>query len=125
MLSAIYFRKSKQLCAPKIIICDFLLSLFCSNERNVIEAAAKGASTAIALVANIAANLIAFLAFLAFFNGVLSWLGSMVGRPETSFEVGCGVLFLCQPSQNVLWKYAETDQIKGVVGKIGYWCKLL
>ena len=54
----------------------------------MIEAAAKGASTAIALVANIAANLIAFLAFLAFFNGVLSWLGSMVGKPETSFEVG-------------------------------------
>lgn len=61
--------------------------LFFSNERNVIEAAAKGASTAISLVANIAANLIAFLAFLAFFNGVLSWLGSMVGHPEFSFEV--------------------------------------
>lgn len=63
------------------------LSLSCRNERNIIEAAAKGASTAIALVANIAANLIAFLAFLAFFNGVLSWLGSMVGKPELSFEV--------------------------------------
>lgn len=63
------------------------LSLYCRNERNIIEAAAKGASTAIALVANIAANLIAFLAFLAFFNGVLSWLGSMVGKPELSFEV--------------------------------------
>ena len=59
----------------------------CRSERNVIEAAAKGASTAIALVANIAANLIAFLAFLAFFNGVLSWIGSMVGHPELSFEV--------------------------------------
>ena len=63
------------------------LSLSGRNERNIIEAAAKGASTAIALVANIAANLIAFLAFLAFFNGVLSWLGSMVGKPELSFEV--------------------------------------
>ena len=59
----------------------------CSNERNIIEAAAKGASIAISLVANIAANLIAFLAFLAFFNGVLSWIGSMVGHPEFSFEV--------------------------------------
>ena len=63
------------------------VALICSTERNVIEAAAKGASTAIALVANIAANLIAFLAFLAFFNGVLSWIGSMVGHPELSFEV--------------------------------------
>lgn len=66
---------------------DLWYFFFCSNERNVIEAAAKGASTAIALVANIAANLIAFLAFLAFFNGALSWIGSMVGHPELSFEV--------------------------------------
>lgn len=74
-------------------ICDTVL-FFCSNERNVIEAAAKGASTAIALVANIAANLIAFLAFLAFFNGVLSWLGSMVGRPDLSFEVCITIPFV-------------------------------
>lgn len=68
------------------LILNYVVLIF-STERNVIEAAAKGASTAIALVANIAANLIAFLAFLAFFNGVLSWIGSMVGHPELSFEV--------------------------------------
>ena len=66
----------------------FFFSLFFPrSERNVIEAAAKGASTAVALVGNIAANLIAFLAFLAFFNAILSWIGSMVGHPELSFEV--------------------------------------
>ena len=57
------------------------------EERNVIEAAAKGASTAISLVANVAAMLITFFAFIAFFNGVLSYLGSMVGYSELSFEV--------------------------------------
>ena len=46
----------------------------------------------ISLVANIAANLIAFLAFLSFFNASLSWLGSMVGHPEVSFEVS-GIYF--------------------------------
>ena len=67
----------------------------------MIEAAAKGASTAIALVANIAANLIAFLAFLAFFNGVLSWIGSMVGHPEFSFEVCCATMIF-QPIADML-----------------------
>ena len=56
------------------------------EERNVIEAAAKGASTAISLVANVAAMLITFFAFIAFFNAVLSYLGSMVGYSELSFQ---------------------------------------
>ena len=55
---------------------------------NVIEAAASGASNAIPLVANIAANLIAFLAFLAFIDAILSYIGSMVDHPEVSFKVG-------------------------------------
>ena len=52
----------------------------------MIEAAAKGASTAISLVANVLAMLITFFAFIAFFNGVLSYLGSMVGYSELSFQ---------------------------------------
>ena len=55
---------------------------------NVIEAAATGAANAIPLVANIAANLIAFLAFLAFIDAILSYVGSMVEHPELSFKVG-------------------------------------
>ena len=57
------------------------------NEKNVIEAAAQGASLAIGLVANIGANLIAFFAFLAFINAILSYLGSLVLYPELSFEL--------------------------------------
>lgn len=63
-------------------------------ERNVIEAAAKGASTAISLVANVLAMLITFFAFIAFFNGILSSLGSMVGYSELSFQVICSYLFM-------------------------------
>lgn len=58
-----------------------------SNEQNFIEAAAAGASQSIGLVANIAANLIAFLALLAFVNAVLQWIGSLVDYPQLSFEV--------------------------------------
>jgi len=64
------------------------------EERNVIEAAAKGASTAISLVANVAAMLITFFAFIAFFNAVLSYLGRMVGYPELSFQTICSYLFM-------------------------------
>lgn len=58
-----------------------------SAEENFIAAAAAGASQSIGLVANIAANLIAFLSLLAFVNWLLSWLGSLVDHPELSFEV--------------------------------------
>ena len=57
------------------------------KERNFLEAAAAGASSSIKLVANIAANLIAFLAMLEFVNAVLSWFGSFIGFPEFSFQV--------------------------------------
>ena len=53
----------------------------------MIEAAAKGASVAVGLVANIGANLIAFFAFLSFINAILSYLGSLILYPELSFEV--------------------------------------
>lgn len=58
-----------------------------SGEQNVLEAVSGGASASIGLVANIAANLIAFLAILAFINATLGWLGGMVGYPDVTFEV--------------------------------------
>ena len=61
--------------------------LFFSDQRNVIEAAFVGASQAIPLVLNIAANLIAFFSLLAALNGLLSWFGNLMDFPELSFEV--------------------------------------
>lgn len=57
------------------------------DEQNILEAASSGASASIGLVANIAANLIAFLAILGFINSALSWFGGMVGYPELKFQV--------------------------------------
>lgn len=57
------------------------------DEKNILEAASNGASTSVGLVANIAANLIAFLAILGFINKALSWLGGMVGYPSITFQV--------------------------------------
>ncbi|XP_033101662.1 solute carrier family 28 member 3-like isoform X2 [Anneissia japonica] len=67
-----------------------------SEERNVIEAASFGASTAVSLVGNIAANLIAFLAILAFLNALLTWFGGLVGLddPPLTFELICSYVFV-------------------------------
>nr|KAG5697322.1 hypothetical protein BaRGS_004988 [Batillaria attramentaria] len=62
--------------------------------RNILEAAAAGASQSIALVANIAANLIAFLALLAFVNATLAWFGAFVCLPNLSFESICHYLLM-------------------------------
>uniref|UniRef100_A0A672I2Y1 Sodium/nucleoside cotransporter n=1 Tax=Salarias fasciatus TaxID=181472 RepID=A0A672I2Y1_SALFA len=72
-------------------------SVFTSNksiEMNILEAASSGASASIGLVANIAANLVAFIAILAFINQALSWFGGMVGYPEVTFELICSYLFM-------------------------------
>ena len=63
--------------------------LACSPERNIIEAASSGAQVAISLVANIAANLIAFIALKEFLNATLTWAGERVGiyDPPLTFEV--------------------------------------
>jgi len=54
---------------------------------NFIDAAAAGAANAIPLVANIAANLIAFVAILTFINATLTWLGERVGVENLTYEV--------------------------------------
>ena len=41
------------------------------SEANILDAAAQGASTAIMLVLNIGASLVAFLAFVEFLNHVI------------------------------------------------------
>ncbi|XP_012930001.1 sodium/nucleoside cotransporter 2 isoform X2 [Heterocephalus glaber] len=65
------------------------LKLQRGKERNILEAASSGATDAIGLVANIAANLIAFLAVLAFINAVLSWMGELVDIHGLTFQVIC------------------------------------
>ncbi|KAM3608917.1 uncharacterized protein V6R79_006732 [Siganus canaliculatus] len=64
------------------------------DEGNILEAVSSGASTSIGLVANIAANLIAFIAILGFINSTLGWLGGMVGYPEVTFQLICSYVFM-------------------------------
>uniref|UniRef100_A0A4W5M3J9 Sodium/nucleoside cotransporter n=1 Tax=Hucho hucho TaxID=62062 RepID=A0A4W5M3J9_9TELE len=70
------------------------LKLETGEGSNLLEAASHGASSSIVLVANIAVNLIAFLALLAFLNAALSWLGSMFNYPQLSFSIICSYAFM-------------------------------
>nr|XP_008510893.1 PREDICTED: sodium/nucleoside cotransporter 1 isoform X2 [Equus przewalskii] len=60
--------------------------------QNLLEAASSGAAISVRVIANIAANLIAFLAVLAFINAALSWLGDMVDVQGLSFQLICSYI---------------------------------
>lgn len=62
------------------------------DESNVLDAAAKGASTAIMLVLNIAASLLAFYAFITFLNEAVNWFGVFAGWEELTFDFLLGYL---------------------------------
>lgn len=57
-----------------------------SEERNVLEAASNGTSLGLAMIGSIVANLVGFLAFLAFLNSTLQWFGSIVTLDYLTFE---------------------------------------
>lgn len=60
---------------------------------NLIDAAASGAGEGLTLALNVGAMLLAFIALIALLNGVIGWVGGMVGLPELSFEIIISYLF--------------------------------
>ena len=74
---------------PRVILCVvYIVLILCySEESSVVDAATKGAMMGTQLVLGIIANLIAFVSFVAFINGVLSWLGMLVGFEGLTLEV--------------------------------------
>lgn len=60
----------------------------------MLEAASNGASSAINLVLGIIANLVAFVSFMALLNGIVNWLGCLIGFDDLSFEWIFGKLFV-------------------------------
>ncbi|CAM9400206.1 unnamed protein product [Bubo scandiacus] len=70
------------------------IHLSSGEERNILEAASNGAAASVGLVANIAANLIAFLAMLEFINAALRWFGEMVDIEGLSFQVICSYVLM-------------------------------
>uniref|UniRef100_A0A8C3NW89 Sodium/nucleoside cotransporter n=1 Tax=Cyanoderma ruficeps TaxID=181631 RepID=A0A8C3NW89_9PASS len=71
-----------------------LVTLSSGIKMNLLEAASQGASTSIGLVANIAVNVISFLALLSFLDSALSWVGSLFDYPQLTFENICAYVFM-------------------------------
>ncbi|KAJ9591155.1 hypothetical protein L9F63_002310, partial [Diploptera punctata] len=65
-----------------------------TDDSSALDAATKGALAGIHLVLGIIANIIAFIAFIAFLNGLLSWLGMLVGVEGFTFEFILGKVFI-------------------------------
>ena len=61
--------------------------------RNVIDAAARGASDGLDLALNVGAMLIAFLGLIALLNLILGSLGGLVGFPDLTFQLILGYIF--------------------------------
>lgn len=61
--------------------------------RNVIDAAARGASDGLDLALNVGAMLIAFLGLIALLNLILGSLGGLVGFPDLTFQLVLGWIF--------------------------------
>uniref|UniRef100_A0AAY5K402 Sodium/nucleoside cotransporter n=1 Tax=Esox lucius TaxID=8010 RepID=A0AAY5K402_ESOLU len=93
------------------------IKVACGDEKNILEAASSGASASISLVANIAANLIAFLAILAFINASLGWLGGLVGYPSITFEVRSEII-----STYALCGFANFSSLGIVIGGLSSIC---
>jgi CNT family concentrative nucleoside transporter len=63
------------------------------GHRNVIDAAAAGASDGLYLALNVGAMLIAFISLIALINLILGALGGVVGFPDLTFELILGYVF--------------------------------
>ena len=63
------------------------------NTSNIIEAAANGAAEGLQLALNVAGMLLAFIALIAMFNGILGYAGGIFGFPTLSLELISGYLF--------------------------------
>ena len=61
--------------------------------ENALEAFSKGASVSIPLIANIVANLVAFLALIAFLNEIVSYFMTKIGFDDVNFEQLVGYIF--------------------------------
>lgn len=63
-----------------------------SQDKNIFEAISSGASSVVELIFFIAANLIVYIALLAFIDNVIFWLADMIGW-DLTFQARCAASF--------------------------------
>nr|XP_027214511.1 solute carrier family 28 member 3-like [Penaeus vannamei] len=87
------------------------------EESNWLHAAMVGVTNAIPLVANIAANLIAFYAFIAFCNGVFDWTCTLAGAAEGTCTLESLFGWIFMPLAWVMGvQWAECEKVGELIG---------
>ncbi|UCZ53963.1 NupC/NupG family nucleoside CNT transporter [Bacillus shivajii] len=87
-----------------------------TESTNVIDAAARGASTGLQLALNIGAMLLAFIALIALMNGILGAVGGVFGFEGLTLEMILGIIFAPLAfAIGVPW--AEAVQAGGFIGQ--------
>ncbi|XP_024877586.1 solute carrier family 28 member 3 [Temnothorax curvispinosus] len=78
-----------------------------SSDTGILDAATNGALAALPIVLGIIANIVAFVSFVAFLNGILSWFGGLVGL-ELSLEIILAKVFMpLSWLMGVPWEHCE------------------
>ncbi|XP_037296035.1 uncharacterized transporter YutK isoform X2 [Manduca sexta] len=86
-----------------------------SEDQSALSAATRGATNGISLILNIIANIVAFVAFVTFVNGLIGYCGGLLGDPDLSLEFILGKVFmpLCWV-MGVPWE--ECDRVGSLIG---------
>lgn len=83
---------------------------------NIFDAAASGAASGLKLAVNVGAMLLAFIALIAMFNGIIGYFGGLFGTPELTLQAILGYLF-----QPVAWligiPWAEANLAGSFIGQ--------
>jgi CNT family concentrative nucleoside transporter len=84
------------------------------NGDNMIHAAANGAADGVKLAINVAGMLIAFMALIAMFNGLIGWVGIKVGA-ETKWSLEAILGFIFYP---IAWALGIASQDCDRIGQL-------
>lgn len=87
----------------------------CSSDESILDAASNGAKNGIDLILNIIANLVGFIAFLAFADSTLKWSTALLGFDDVGVEFLLGRLFI-----PVAWalgiEWSDCEAVGNVIG---------
>jgi pyrimidine nucleoside transport protein len=72
----------------------FLINQNFRRDTSILDAFSNGAKNGIDLVLNITANLISFVAFFAFADGIVKWVTFLLGFEDVGFEFILGKIFI-------------------------------
>ncbi|KAF7418001.1 hypothetical protein HZH68_000654 [Vespula germanica] len=79
-----------------------------SNDSGILDAASNGALAAIPVILGIIANIIAFISFVAFINGIFFWFGQLLGFNDWKFQYFLSKIFMpLSWIMGVPWKECE------------------